>query len=335
MDELYRIKETWISPEKKKEYINNIELLEKNNKILREDNNKKKDYIMQLKETIEKNNNEMNMIQSKAKKDNNINNEIKNLKMDNNRKENIIKELKNNLEIYKNKEKKKDEEKGNISDKIKKLTNDINLKDSIIKDLKEKYEKVQNNNNIIEIQTKAINNNNTEQKKLKEDIAKKDQLIKTLRHKNFSLSMELKEAQTKQIKINKNNTDELIKEQQSHSKTKNQLDDYQIALEKMISCLRKIFKDLFIKYENVQKNKNSMQIPKSMQEGMSILGVDEYEVGLMFNPENDSNLILKEIDDNLNDINNFDSENIVQLYYKLINGTGQFSENIETIFSFK
>jgi hypothetical protein len=277
----------------------------------------------------------MNIIQAKFLKENNVNNEIKNLKMDNNRKENIIKELKNNLEMYKNKEKKKDEEKGNIFDKIKKLTNDINLKDSIIKDLKEKYEKVQNNNIIIEIQNKTINNNNTEQKKLKDDLIKKDQLIKTLKNKNFSLSMELKEAQTKQIKQNKNNTNELIKEQQSHSKTKSQLDDYQITLEKMISCLRKIFKDLFIKYENVQNKKNSVEIPKSMMEGMSILGVDEYEVGLMFHPENDNNLILKQIDDNLNDINNFNSDNIIQLYYKLINGTGQFSDNIETIFSFK
>lgn len=147
--------------------------------------------------------------------------------------------------------------------------------------------------------------------------------------------MELKEAQTKQIKQNKNNTNELIKEQQSHSKTKSQLDDYQITLEKMISCLRKIFKDLFIKYENVQNKKNSVEIPKSMMEGMSILGVDEYEVGLMFHPENDNNIILKQIDDNLNDINNFNSDNIIQLYYKLINGTGQFSDNIETIFSFK
>ena len=75
-----------------------------------------------------------------------------------------------------------------------------NLKDSIIKDLKEKYEKVQNNNIIIEIQNKTINNNNTEQKKLKDDLIKKDQLIKTFKNKHFSLSMELKEAQTKQIK---------------------------------------------------------------------------------------------------------------------------------------
>ena len=89
--------------------------------------------------------------------------------------------------MYKNKEKKKDEEKGNIFDKIKKLTNDI-------KDLKEKYEKVQNNNNIIEIQNKTINNNNTEQKKLKDDLIKKDQLIKTFKNKHLSLSMELKEA---------------------------------------------------------------------------------------------------------------------------------------------
>ena len=32
--------------------------------------------------------------------------------------------------------------------------------------LKEKYEKVQNNNNIIEIQNKTINNNNISQKKI-------------------------------------------------------------------------------------------------------------------------------------------------------------------------
>ena len=106
----------------------------------------------------------------------------------------------------------------------------------------------------------------------------------------------------------------------------------------MISCLRKILKDLFIKYENVQSKKNAMQIPKSMQEGMDILGINEYEVSLMFNPENDNDLILQEIDENLNDINNFDSENIIQLYYKLINGTGQFNNNntnTETIFSFQ
>ena len=70
----------------------------------------------------------------------------------------------------------------------------IILKDSIIKDLKEKYEKVQNNNIIIEIQNKTINNNNTEQKKLKDDLIKKDQLIKTFKNKHLSLSMELKEA---------------------------------------------------------------------------------------------------------------------------------------------
>ena len=164
--------------------------------------------------------------------------------------------------------------------------------------------------------------NNIEQKKLRENLQKKDQLIKTLKNKNFSLSMEIKEFQTQQIKLKKNNTNELIKEQQLHSKTKNQLDDYQITLEKMSSCLRKIFKDLFIKYEKEQNKKNSINIPKSMKEGMSILGVDEYEVGLMFNPENDNNLLLNEIDENLSDINNFDSDNIVKLYYKLITGIG-------------
>ena len=147
--------------------------------------------------------------------------------------------------------------------------------------------------------------------------------------------MELKESQTKQIKQNKNNTDELIKEQQSHSKTKNQLEDYQITSQKMLFCLRKILKDLFIKYENFQNKKNSIQIPKSMQEGMDILGVNEYEVSLMFNPENDNNFLLQQIDENLNDINNFDSDNIIQLYYKLINGAGQLDNNTETIFSFQ
>ena len=331
MEELLKIKETWVSPDKKKEYIFTIDSLEKNNKLLKDDIIKKKEYISQLKETIEKNNNELNMIQIKSKKDMSLTNEIKNLKLDNNRKESLIKELKNNLEIYKNKEKKKGEDKENFSEKIKKLTNDINLKDTIIKDLKEKYETLlQSNNNILEISNKnnkSLNMNNMEQKRLKEDMQKKDQLIKTLKHKNFSLSMEIKEIQTQQLKQNKNNTNELIKEQQLHSKTKNQLDDYQIMLEKMASCLRKRFKDLFFKYEKEQNKKTSINIPKSMKEGMNILGVDEYEVGLMFNPENDNNLILNQIDENLSDINNFDSDNIYQLYYKLITGIGNINNN--------
>jgi hypothetical protein len=41
MDELYRIKETWVSADKKKEYINTIDSLEKNNKILKDDIKKK------------------------------------------------------------------------------------------------------------------------------------------------------------------------------------------------------------------------------------------------------------------------------------------------------
>ena len=174
---------------------------------------------------------------------------------------------------------------------------------------------------------KNLNINNLEQKKLKEDIQKKEQLIKTLKHKNVSLGMELKEIQTQQMKQNKNNINELIKEQQLHYKTKNKLDDYHITLEKMTSCLRKIFKDLFIKYEREQKNKNDINIPKSMQEGMEILGLNEYEVGLMFNPENDNNLILNQIHNNLNDINNFDGDNIIQIYYKLINGVWNYNNN--------
>ena len=105
----------------------------------------------------------------------------------------------------------------------------------------------------------------------------------------------------------------------------------------MTSCLRKIFKDLFMKYEKEQNKKNAINIPKSMQEGMDILGVDEYEVGLMFNPENDSNLLLRQIDESLNDINNFDGDNTIQIYYKLINGVGNINniESNKTTFSFK
>ena len=74
-----------------------------------------------------------------------------------------------------------------------------------------------------------------------------------------------------------------------------------------------------------------------MQEGMDILGVDEYEVGLMFNPENDNNLLLRQIDESLNDINNFNGDNTIQLYYKLINGVGNYNYNgiNKNNFSFK
>ena len=271
------------------------------------------------------------MIKIKSKKDLNISNEIKNLKIDNSRKENIIRELKNNLEIYKNKEKKKEEGKENYTEKIKKLTNDINLKDAIIKDLKERYELLLNNNsNILEMSTKnnkITNINNAEQKKLKNDIQKKEQLIKALKNKNFSLSMELKEIQTHKIRQNKNNINELIKEQQLHSKTKIRLDDYQITLEKMANCLRKIFTDLFTKYEKEQKKKNEINIPQSMHEGIEILGLDEYEVGLMFNPENDNNFMLNQIHESLKDLNNFDGDNIMQIYFKLINGVENYNNN--------
>ena len=49
MDELYKIKETWISPDKKNEYINIIESLEKNNKIFKDDIKKRLYFTIKRK----------------------------------------------------------------------------------------------------------------------------------------------------------------------------------------------------------------------------------------------------------------------------------------------
>ena len=53
MDQLTQIKETWTPYEKKMEYINHIEELEKNIKDLKSEINRKKDIISTLKSQAE------------------------------------------------------------------------------------------------------------------------------------------------------------------------------------------------------------------------------------------------------------------------------------------
>jgi hypothetical protein len=49
MEELMKIKETWVPADKKKEYIITIDSLEKNNKILKDDIIKKKGIYFSIK----------------------------------------------------------------------------------------------------------------------------------------------------------------------------------------------------------------------------------------------------------------------------------------------
>ena len=51
---------------KKNEFLEHIEELEKNLKSVKEDSNRKKEYILQLKSQINKTNNELNILQKQT-----------------------------------------------------------------------------------------------------------------------------------------------------------------------------------------------------------------------------------------------------------------------------
>ena len=85
----------------------------------------------------------------------------------------------------------------------------------------------------------------------------------------------------------------------------------------MQSTLRRILKDL------LNKNKKN-NISNSLKEGMNILGVDENDVGEFVEGNNEYTILNSKINDLLNDKNNFNGENVFQLYNSINNN---FSSN--------
>ena len=101
-NELSRIKEKWLPPEKAEELMNQLSNYEKTLKTLKEDITRKKELINHLKSTgnkESKKSEEVNDLSSITEK-------LKNITKESNRKDIYVKELKSNMEVMKNTEKK-------------------------------------------------------------------------------------------------------------------------------------------------------------------------------------------------------------------------------------
>ena len=170
-DQLTKIKETWTPYEKKLEYINHIEELEKTIKEQKNEINRKKDMITNLKiqkEEIQQklikdeseNNSESGSFISLNNNQISLNNkEIQNLKSENLKKIKEIKELKKSRE-------KLNIDKQNLTEKNKVNKIDISRKDDIINDLRTKIINLKNDNDRLNIST------NDEQQKLIDELKK-------------------------------------------------------------------------------------------------------------------------------------------------------------------
>jgi len=167
IEELKKIKEKWINPDK---HFEKIEELEAKMKTLKNENSRKSDTVNLLKSQLSQmqlqtnNNNNSNLLnnttnlnQSNLNAKVNLNNlninnnndssnqmnaleeKVKNLQKEINRKDGVIKEFKTNLENLRNIEKKLSEDNATLTEKNKILKIDVNRKDEIIKDYKDKY----------------------------------------------------------------------------------------------------------------------------------------------------------------------------------------------------
>ena len=316
MDQLNRIKETWTPLEKKMDYLNHIEELEKNIKELKNDINRKKELISTLKSQNEEkqqkiykydleSNNDTNSVIS-----NNLfnlnNKDIQNLKNDNLKKIKEIKELKKSIE-------KLNSDKQNLLEKNKINKVDINRKDEIINELKSKI-------NNLKIDNDKLNMGiNDEQQKLLEEIKKKDKIISTFKRNNEILK---KELQLYQI----NNKIENINNMQ---KTEKDLEERNKTLNKMSTCLRLILKDLSKKYETEKNKINLKGMNNTVKEEMIKLGLDEENIGDFICNDENLNKTSEQIDILLNDIGNFNSEKTFKLYNTLFDNIRQLkTENI-------
>ena len=319
MDQLARIKETWTPYEKKMEYLNHIEELEKNIKELKSEINRKKDLISNLKDQNEEKQQKIYKYDLESNNDNNNNSvisnnifnskEIQNLKNENLKKIKEIKELKKNIE-------KLNTDKQALLEKNKINKIDISRKDDIINDLKSKVNNLKIDNDKINMST------NDEQQKLTEEIKKKEKIINTLKRNNETLKKELQLYQNNNNMENKKITSNelLLKEKQ--------IEENENTINKMSTCLRLILKDLSKKYETKKNKINLKGMNNTVKEEMIKLGLDEENVGEFIGGDDNINQASEQIDLLLNDKNKFNSEKTFKLYNTLFENIRELESEI-------
>ena len=324
MDQLTRIKETWTPYEKKLEYINHIEELEKTIKDLKNEINRKKDMINTLKtqkdeleQRLAKNDSETNSdANSVISLNNNLissnNKEIQNLKSENLKKIKEIKELKKSID-------KLNSDKQNLIEKNKVNKIDINRKDDIINDLKVKINNLKIDNDKLNLST------NDEQQKLIEELKKKEKAILTMKR---NLDNMKKEMQLYQEEININNKNK--EKSKLNEKISKEIEEKQITINRMSACLRLILKDLSKRYETEKNKINLRGMNSTVKEEMMKLGLDEENVGDFIGKDDNINKTSEQIDILLNDNKKFNTEKAFKLYNNLFESIKELeSENIK------
>ena len=321
-DQLTKIKETWTPYEKKLEYINHIEELEKTIKEQKNEINRKKDMITNLKiqkEEIQQklikdeseNNSESGSFISLNNNQISLNNkEIQNLKSENLKKIKEIKELKKSIE-------KLNIDKQNLTEKNKVNKIDISRKDDIINDLRTKIINLKNDKDRLNIST------NDEQKKLIDELKKKEKTISTMKKSIDNLK---KEFQLYQEESN-NKDKEKLKSKEIISKEN---EEKQVTINRMSACLRLILKDLSKRYETEKNKINLRGMNKSVKEEMAKLGLDEENVGDFIGKDEKINKTGEQIDILLNNVKQFNTEKTFKLYNNLFESIKELeSENIK------
>ncbi len=187
-NEISRIREKWIPPEKAEELFNQITNYEKTVKTIKEDNNRKKELINYLKSSEKQ---ETKDKKNEVQTDNSLaNDKIKNINKELTRKDNYIKELKGIIDNMKLAEKKNMDELCSLSEKNKLLKIEVNRKDELLKSTKEKITTEINIENKDKLQEQILKLKE-KNKRIKIENEKKETLIKTYKNKIESLINEI------------------------------------------------------------------------------------------------------------------------------------------------
>jgi hypothetical protein len=317
MDELKRIKEKWISPEKQQEKDKCIEEQEKYIKNLKDDINRKKELISNLKSQLleikENNTSVLNNTIKEKEGNTELNEKVKSLNKDLNRKDNVIKELKANVESLKEGEKRNGDEMIQLQEKLKISKIDISRKEGIIKELKDKITGLQNQMEASK-DSKIEDLNNTI-KKLKIDLDRKETIIKSLKAKLETGTLELEQLKELNTKLSKNNLNEIDKEVKQHDGTKRRLGELSLTNENLLTIIRRVFKDLIATFEKLKSKTNIYADTNTFKEGMDILGVSHDELHEYLSPNEKVNMF-----DKLNtllDQEIIESDPFIEIYYTL------------------
>eukprot|EP00347_Sterkiella_histriomuscorum_P007164 403350016 len=301
-NDLEAVKEEWLSPADAKILQDKLRESQNQQKSLKEEVQRKRDVINQMKQQQNQTEVEANQILADMEglKDDNV--KLQKLIRENQKNQNAVKELKSQAEFMKVQEKRLKEEITILQEKIKAVKLDLGRKDQLVKEYKDKLDSVNDEVGQTNQKQNEIERLKEITKKLKLETEIKDNQVKALKQRLEHNEEELENLRTMAQSQSQTNISQSSQLENQIKLTKSKIKKYECYLKKSLEAIKKIGKELsqqnskmshikskssFIKPTG-KRSDNAMEISEFdkdfYKDSVNILGVSMDELEEFMNP---------------------------------------------------